>query len=331
MADRFTQFLMHPATVMGAGIMTGSDPRGEGLGGVGQGIMAANRAVMEREKMEQAQRAAALRAGGPDYSKSPVYFSKPGGGFAVGQLGPRGELHFPEAPKGYEPVRPVTQVQGGAGMHLLPYGQTGVGGNAGYIPRQIPPEQEPDFRRRQAEQTAAGTVEGRETEMARRQVSTAMIDARATLRRMNELRVHPGLATATGFSSWFPVVRGTDRADFEARMDQLTGGAFLQAYQMLRGGGQVTENEGGKAEQAIMRMRGAQSREDFLTAMDDYAEAVNDGIRKLQIDAGMEETGIDIPWQRGGPVAPVSGSGTGRLSRRQRRERLEEIRKERGR
>ncbi len=41
--------------------------------------------------------------------------------------------------------------------------------------------------------------------------------------------------------------------DFNAMLDQVQGGAFLQAFESLKGGGQITQIEGEKATQAIVR------------------------------------------------------------------------------
>lgn len=335
MPDRFSEFLMHPATLMGAGIMAGSDPTREGLGGVGLGIMSASDALREQRLAEM--NALAARAGMPDYSKTPTYFRDPETGeFRIGQLSPTGEVHFPEVPQGLEAVRPVTQIDYGSGIRLQPYGSADPRDPmAGVIQRDIAPEQEPMFRREQAAATAAGREAGTQTEQARRRLPIAMVDAKRTLSRLNQLRSHDALAAATGASSWLPVIRGTGRADFEARMNQITGGAFLQAFETLKGGGQITQNEGEKATQAIARMSQATSEEAFFAAMDDYAEAIQDGITKLQIQAGAEQELLPIPWRETGQAqqapAPTMAPSTTRMGRRQRREQLRSIREKYGR
>ena len=69
-------------------------------------------------------------------------------------------------------------------------------------------------------------------------------------------------------------------------MDQLQGTAFLEAYNMLRGGGQITEVEGKKAEAAMARLRTAQSEADYRAALMDFRNAVETGISKLEARAG---------------------------------------------
>lgn len=108
---------------------------------------------------------------------------------------------------------------------------------------------------------------------------------------------HPGRATATGLSgyidprSWLP---GTNARDFLARHRQLEGRAFLEAYQMLKGGGQITEIEGQKAERAIARLDTAQSDEAYLEALEDLKEVFRAGINRAR-----QRAGVAAPQQSG--------------------------------
>ncbi len=110
---------------------------------------------------------------------------------------------------------------------------------------------------------------------------------------ITELRNHPGLSGSVGFKGkeqFFGLrdkpLAGTDEASFNARLDQLLGGAFLEAFETLKGGGQITEIEAAKAEQAITRLRDVnQSEEEWLDALDDYEQAIRDGFAKLQSEA----------------------------------------------
>lgn len=58
-------------------------------------------------------------------------------------------------------------------------------------------------------------------------------------------------------------------SDFNAHLGQLEGQTFLQAFNTLRGGGQITEIEGGKATAAIARLQKAQTPDEFYTALGD--------------------------------------------------------------
>ena len=108
---------------------------------------------------------------------------------------------------------------------------------------------------------------------------------------------HPGRETATGLSgyldprSWLP---GTNARDFLARHEQLRGRVFLEAYQMLKGGGQITEIEGQKAERAIARLDTAQSDEAYLEALEDLKEVFRAGINRAR-----QRAGVAAPQQSG--------------------------------
>lgn len=73
----------------------------------------------------------------------------------------------------------------------------------------------------------------------------------------------------------------TDTARVKARIDQIKGGAFLQAFESLKGGGQITELEGQKAEAAQSRLNTAQSEDDFKEALMEYKFYIEQGIRRL--------------------------------------------------
>jgi hypothetical protein len=71
-----------------------------------------------------------------------------------------------------------------------------------------------------------------------------------------------------------------ETARVRARIDQLKGGAFLQAFESLKGGGQITELEGKKAEDAIGRFKTAQDPNDFRDALKEYRFYLDIGARR---------------------------------------------------
>ena len=90
---------------------------------------------------------------------------------------------------------------------------------------------------------------------------------------------HEGFKASVGTSSLIPTLPGSKAADFEARLDEIKGGAFLEAYNTLRGGGSITETEGIKATAARTRMSTAQSEEEFIAAARDYQNIIRAGIK----------------------------------------------------
>lgn len=98
---------------------------------------------------------------------------------------------------------------------------------------------------------------------------------------------HPGFETAVG-ATWLPgsrFVPGTSAADFQARFEQLQGASFLEAFETLKGGGQITEKEGEKATAAVNRMALAQSEAEFISAAREVQNILNTGIKNAKTRA----------------------------------------------
>ena len=106
---------------------------------------------------------------------------------------------------------------------------------------------------------------------------------------------HPGLEAATGASSRLDprnFLPGTDAYSFNVLMDQIRGKTFLQAFQSLRGGGQITNIEGDKATAAIGRLNTGQKTDDFVEALGDLKEVLQAGQRRAEKAAGKAEEEI---------------------------------------
>jgi hypothetical protein len=109
----------------------------------------------------------------------------------------------------------------------------------------------------------------------------AISDAPGTLRSANRtlgyieaIRNDPARVGATGMSSVFNSIPGRPEYDFQARVDQLVGGAFLTAIDDLVGMGALSDAEGQTAKDSIQRLKTASSEPGFLKALDDYEEIV---------------------------------------------------------
>ena len=128
-----------------------------------------------------------------------------------------------------------------------------------------------------AEARAVGTARGE---------ASAGAGAKAQLAGQIEMQVNdllndPYLPEMVGpVASRLPNV-SADAARVQSKMDQILGGAFLQARQLLKGGGAITDFESQKAEQAFIRMNAAQNEADFRKAMTEFRDAVTAGLPKL--------------------------------------------------
>lgn len=82
----------------------------------------------------------------------------------------------------------------------------------------------------------------------------------------------PALDGATGVYSFLQNIPGTEARRIGAKTAQLEGQAFLQAFESLKGAGQITEIEGQKATQAIGRLDSSQKPADYREALQDLRE-----------------------------------------------------------
>lgn len=91
---------------------------------------------------------------------------------------------------------------------------------------------------------------------------------------------HPGFESAVG-AAMIPyerLISGSPAADFQSRFEEIKGGAFLEAFESLKGAGSISEKEGEKATTAITRMSLAQSEKEFMAAARDLQDVVRKGV-----------------------------------------------------
>lgn len=177
-------------------------------------------------------------------------------------------------------------------------------------------------------QIAASRAAGTETGKAGAQAAIALPGAIATgeeaIRKVDELVgkapvinaegkvVQAGTKPAAGFGQavglgipGLKYIPGSSAADFNARLNEIQGGAFLQAFNTLRGGGSITEKEGEKATAAINRMSTAQSEKEFNIAAREYQDVLRMGIARAKAKAA--NVGGGIPAGRGGAIPAATG------------------------
>ena len=120
--------------------------------------------------------------------------------------------------------------------------------------------------------------------------------------KIDELLASPGLKPAVGAGGLGTLgipgvarfIPGTDAADFKARLDEVLGGAFMEAFNTLKGGGQITEKEGEKATAAITRMSTSQSEKEFIKAAKEFQEVIKAGVERSEKRMGaISATDVD--------------------------------------
>lgn len=141
-----------------------------------------------------------------------------------------------------------------------------------------------------AGQIASGTAAGKTTGEA---VASAKLDlprleqnTQQALQTIDQLKKAPGLPYITGLYSAAPIIPGTPQADADALAKQIQGKTFLEAFTTLKGGGAITEVEGGKAEAAIARLQRSQTRREYIKALDELQDVLQIGLERSRRKAG---------------------------------------------
>ena len=129
-------------------------------------------------------------------------------------------------------------------------------------------------------------------------------------------RPHPGFEGVVGMG--VPGVRfipGTQAASFDALFRQAEGGAFLQAYESLRGTGQITEIEGTKATSALTRMERSQSEVEFVKAAREFADVIRGAVARAdkRYTALTGEAPVAAPARRKTPTKGSDGWGKAKV------------------
>lgn len=158
------------------------------------------------------------------------------------------------------------------------------------------PETAVEAKRREAFEALPGAVQSAENAV---NLITRMVGDTS-----GKIKPHPGFQDFVG-ATYKPGARfipGTNASDFQGLHNQITGRAFLEAFETLKGGGAITEAEGTKATQAITRMSASLSEEEYLKAAREFQ-----GI----VEAGLKRAKAKLQGQRPGATPPVGGGGGG--------------------
>ncbi len=207
-----------------------------------------------------------------EYGMQPVYGTDAEGNTVVLQLGKSGDAKQSVMPPGVKLSAGVEKIDLGTEWGII---DKKTGNMVGRQPKDIAGRET---------QEKLGQAKG-EAQVA---LPGAIRDAESTKTKIDQLLAHEGLDSIFGpldqyRPSWLLGEKGRDA---KARYNQLKGGAFLQAFGLLRGGGAITEKEGDKAEAAMARMDRALDEADFRTALKDFRDAIDSGVAKIRDKAG---------------------------------------------
>lgn len=245
---------------------------------------------MKTGKYNQIGGAESASSGGTEYGLTPQYGIDENGNPALIQLGKDGKAIKTPLPDGVTLSKEPIRMDAGTHFVLMDPVTRQV---IGTVPKE---------NRAAASETAIGTAQGKAQGEASVDLGNALTKADQSITLIDQMIEHPGRETATGKSStWDPrnYMAGTDATDFNVMAKQLEGKAFLEAFESLKGGGQITEVEGQRATEAIARLNKAQSDEAYKAAL-------------LEL-RGILEKGKQRSVQRAGgapaPVAPPPSGG----------------------
>ena len=148
-------------------------------------------------------------------------------------------------------------------------------------------QNDPVLQRELAGAKAGGKVTGTAQGTAQTTLDQTLFQGETTLKQLDDLLAHPGFSTAVGVGNEITrfAPSGSEPRNFLTRLDQLKGEQFLQAFQSLKGGGQITEVEGKKATEAIARMNATSSEAEFRQATKDFGDVIRAGMSRAQNQA----------------------------------------------
>lgn len=149
----------------------------------------------------------------------------------------------------------------------------------------LKPGEQPDVRREQSKQAAIGKTEGETLAAAQADLPQREADAAYMLKLLDDLVAHPGLPEVVGVPDITTAggrMPGSAGAGFRERLGQIKGRQFLEAFESLKGGGQITEVEGAKAESAIARLGTAQSEKEFIEAAREFQGVITNALNRVR-------------------------------------------------
>ena len=134
----------------------------------------------------------------------------------------------------------------------------------------------------QSQERSRGTELGKQTASAQMGLPDVLARADGAVKLIDSISSDQNLSSITGsiqggvFAPGIPGITGGQAGkDLAVKIDQLKGQTFLQAFEGLKGAGQITEVEGAKAEAAIARLNMAQSKAAFKAALADLRSVVS--------------------------------------------------------
>jgi len=223
--------------------------------------------VMYEPGPEDASRAA-------EYGLNPMFGVDAQGNPVVMQLNKQGQAAQTQLPAGVTLSREPEKLDVGTSFILLdPITRQVIG--------QIPKDLEGA-----AAATARGGAAGKAGAEAIAELPTAIAKAEDAMNLIDSIMNDPALPGITGMIQGRLPPMTQAGTDLLPKIEQLQGKAFLEAFESLKGGGQITEIEGQKATQAMARLQRAQSDKVYREAFADLRDIIARGADRARAKAG---------------------------------------------
>lgn len=165
--------------------------------------------------------------------------------------------------------------------------------NNGLQRQRMMMEMDPEFQAQKAGMIAGAKAQAQDRIKYSADLPRILSQGEDLIKTIDNVLEHPGFSFSVGktapagtVAAIFP---GTQSASFKLALEQLGGKEFLQAYESLKGSGQITEIEGQKAQNSISRMRTANTEEDFIKSANELKEIIKTGMNRAKLRAGQQQ------------------------------------------
>lgn len=151
---------------------------------------------------------------------------------------------------------------------------------------------------------AQGTAQGKDVAESQTKLPDYIDNANYLNSQIDTLINTPGLDQNFGQASYLPNIRGGDAANAQTKLEQLKNLNFLAAFNSLRGGGQISNVEGEKAQNAYANLLNAQSYAQALQSLQEMKTYISLGVQRAKDKAGGSVYNPD--YQAPSDVTPIS-------------------------
>lgn len=214
--------------------------------------------------------------GATEYGLTPQFVTDAKGELRMLQLAKDGTAKLVDIPDGMEVQKGVEKLD--LGTHFQWYNTVTGEPIGNSIPKEV---------RAEEREKALGKGEGEATVQATADLPNAIAKAEQSLALIDTIRNDPALAGITGmFQGRLPPLTQAG-TDLNTKIENLKGKVFLEAFESLKGGGQITEREGVSAQAAMARLDRAQSRDAYVEALDELAGIIRTAVARAQSKAGV--------------------------------------------